>query len=95
MSSTTVHFCQHPYAMAMPLVEKLRKRLASIALHKSDITNSRVKILIGQKFNPDWVDNLSAAGSRYMESASERRSDRRLDPLFATQLLLEIAQGRR
>jgi hypothetical protein len=88
MSSTAFHFCQHRYAMAMPLMGKLRKRLTSMALHEYDITSNRVKRLIGQKFNPDWVDNLFAAGSRYMESASERRSDRRLDPLFATQLLL-------
>jgi hypothetical protein len=44
----------------MPLMEQIRKILASIALHKSDIANSRVKILSGQKFNPDWMDNLSA-----------------------------------
>jgi len=31
-------------------------------------------------------------GLAYMESSSEGRSDRRFDPLFAMQLLLEIAQ---
>jgi hypothetical protein len=75
----------------MPLICNSSNELRSKVLHNighhlslgQKIERTKSEPGLGGQFVPD------PAGSRYMESASERRSDRRLDPLFATQLLLE------
>ena len=55
-----------------------------------------VKKMSGQDIKPGWGGQFvrTLAELRYMEPASDRRNDRRCDPLFATQLILQIAQER-
>ena len=55
-----------------------------------------VKKLSGQNIQPGLGGQFvrTQAELRYMEPARDRRNDRRCDPLFATQLILEIAEER-